>query len=489
MEEFLALLTPRKCRVYAHNGGKFDWHYIVPHLEPFSDLMVIAGRLAKFRIGEAEFRDSFNIMPMPLKAGGNKFEIDYSILEKENRDVPANRENIRERLRTDCLYLAQMLETFFEEFGHHLTISGASMDAWSKISGIDKPDSGSAFYEHFAPYYFGGRVEVFHAGEFKGPFRIIDRNSAYPHAMLSLHPWGLIVNESTSLPKARGALERSFITLDANSTGAFPFRDDTGSLTFPADRLPRTFRVTGWEYLAALETGTLERPRVLSVSTVAESIEFNSYMDHFYKMKTTAKQQGDAARYEFSKRFLCSLYGKFGSNPEEYREYKVVEPRFIDVACEADGYLFNAELGPWALLSRPLHENRQRFYNVATAASITGFVRAGMWRSLRGVQVPLYCDTDSIACVGTGQLELDAEKLGAWKVEANCTYGAFAGRKLYACQTEAGTWKTASKGVRLTAEQIVRIAQGETIEHEPEFPTYSVKQGIHFQTRKIRRTA
>src|SRR4051812_21942910 len=65
----------KKVIVYAHNGGRFDWHFLLPHLDPFTPVMIIAGRLAKFTIGECEFRDSYNILPSPLSAY-QKDEID-----------------------------------------------------------------------------------------------------------------------------------------------------------------------------------------------------------------------------------------------------------------------------------------------------------------------------------------------------------------------------------------------------------------------------
>lgn len=488
-EAFLQSLETREAICYAHNGGKFDWHYLIPDIQAHSDIMVIAGRLAKFKIGQCEFRDSFNIMPMPLRAGGQKFEIDLSILESTQRDIPANRELIRERLRTDCLYLYDMLDKFHAEFGRHLTISSASMSAWSKISGIAKPETSAEFYATLAPYYFGGRVEVFAPGVHERQFKVIDKNSAYPHAMLSLHPWGTIIHENDKLPVTDAYTSRCFISLSAGSTGAFPFRGDDGALTFPADGERRDFHITGWEYLCARDTGTLQGARVTRVLSLPESIEFTSYMDHFYRMKSDAKAAKDAARYEFAKRFLCSLYGKFGSNPDNYYEYTFVEPRHIEAACELDGYDFVAELGPWALMQRPMRAERKRFYNVATAASITGYVRADLWKSLRDVALPLYCDTDSIACCDTGNLRLHDSELGAWKVENVCDFGAFAGRKLYAVRTLDGKYKTASKGVRLSAQEIIRIAEGDEIDYEPEFPMYSIKQGIRFQKRTIRRTA
>lgn len=491
MVEFL---SQRDCLAYAHNGGRFDWHYLLEFVPPFTNCMVIAGRLAKFKIGDCEFRDSFNIMPMPLRAGGYKLEIeDWSIFEEQARDLPANRDVIRDRLRTDCLYLFRMLETFFMEFGLHLTVSSASMSCWSKIAEVPKPETTAEFYERLAPYYFGGRVECFAQGIIESPFKIIDLNGAYQWAMTYYHPYGETIHESETLPKSRPSIQRAFITLTAESHGALPFRADDGSLTFPADRELRTFHVSGWEYLSALETGALDQGcEIVSVLQLPGSIEFNAYMSHFYKMKLAAKAAKDDARYEFAKRFLCSLYGKFGSNPVNYSEYQLVPPRYIDAACESEGYSYCAELGPHALLSRPLGEIKQRFYNVAVSASVCGFIRAYDWRSMCAVRrkghLLHYIDTDCLHATDTGDLELDAYRLGAWKVEANCRRGAYAGKKLYACETVEGKWKTASKGVKLTHEQIWRVAQGEEIEYVPEVPQYSMKRGIHFVNRNIRRT-
>lgn len=491
----MGFLSARDCVAYAHNGGRFDWHYCLSHIPAFTPVMVIAGRLAKFQIGLAEFRDSYNIMPMPLRAGGKKFEIeDFGIFEQGQRDLPGNREIIRERLRTDCVYLWQMLETFFMEFGFHLTISSASMACWSRIADCKKPTTSAEFYARFAPYYFGGRVETFTKGEVFEQFKIVDINGAYQYAMEFLHPYGDIPHESQSLPNSRASIKRSFITLEAESHGAFPFRHDDGSLIFPADGATRQFHVTGWEFLGALETGCLAGGyEILSVLQLPASIEFRAYLDHFGKMKTEAKQNGDQTRYEFAKRFLCSLYGKFGSNPDNYSEYQLCPPRYIEAACEAEGYSFCAELGPHALLSRPLPEVKKRFFNVGTAASITGFVRAHGWRAIhtirgQGAKVH-YIDTDCLHATETGGLELDDFRRGAWKLEAECTYGAYAGKKLYACKTVEGKWKSASKGVKLKAEEIVRVAQGEVVTFNPDVPQYSMKRGINFVPRKVRRTA
>ena len=57
------------------------------------------------------------------------------------------------------------------------------------------------------------------------------------------------------------------------------------------------------------------------------------------------------------------------------------------------------------------------FFNVATAASITGFVRSYLFRSLLAVKNPVYCDTDSIMCSNGDKLDIGGN-LGQWELES-----------------------------------------------------------------------
>lgn len=484
--EFLDFITDGEKIVYAHNGGKFDWHYCLHRLEPFSDLMVIAGRLAKFQIGEAEFRDSYNILPMPLSAW-QKDEFDYSLMEPDVRHKPENWQKIRRYLQNDCVYLHEMITEYIGRYGLNITQASSAMKVWQKISGIKAPNTPQSFYEFFSPYYYGGRVQCFESGIIERDFQVIDINSAYPFAMKHHHAWGDNYVISDKLPNSRAYIQRSFIQLRGVSKGAFPFRTKTG-LDFPSDSVSREYFVTGWEFLAAIETRTLDDWELISCITFNDSIVFDDYVDEFYQMKDEAKASGDKASYIFAKLFLNSLYGKFAANPDKYHEYTVVNPRYIE-AAETDGYDFCAELAEWALMSRPLGDEKARYYNVATAASITGFVRAYLWRAINECEGVIYCDTDSIACTTTGSLSLDSSQLGAWDNEASCHFGAVAGKKLYAFHTNDNKWKTASKGVRLSPEEICRVANGQTVAHTPESPSYSLKRGIGFITRKINRSA
>ena len=108
-EQVAEFFARRKARVYAHNGGKFDYHFLRNHINSDEPIMVIAGRLARFKIGDSEFRDSYNILPVPLRAY-EKTVVDYTIFEPGLRDLPANRAIIEAYLKSDCVNLAEFLQ-------------------------------------------------------------------------------------------------------------------------------------------------------------------------------------------------------------------------------------------------------------------------------------------------------------------------------------------------------------------------------------------
>lgn len=486
-EDLITFLMDKNVIAYAHNGGKFDWHFITQYIPDFSPLTIIAGRLAKFKIGECEFRDSYNIIPAPLSAY-KKDEIDYAIFEEGVRDEPENWENIRSYLKSDCIYLHEMISSFIEDYGVNLTQASAAMKVWSKNSGIPKPKSSPYYYEEMSQYYYGGRVECFQTGIISYPFKVVDINSAYPFAMLSDHPWGIIYSSLDYIPPefSDDEIGRCFITLNAASMGAFPIREKTG-LQFPDDGEVRKFYITGWEYLAARDTNTLANENIIEVRIFDDKINFKDYVEHFYEMKTQAKSAKDDARYLFAKLFLNSLYGKFSSNPANYEEFMTIPAQHINASNE-DGWFFCKMIDEMtAVVNRPLEEEKRRYYDVSVAASITGFVRGYLWRNIKSCDNVIYCDTDSIAAKNTDNI-LISDNLGAWSIDATCDKGYIAGKKLYAFHKVEGGYKIASKGVKLTPEEIIEIASGKEIVYEPEVPTFSIKGPIRFTPRRIKMT-
>lgn len=478
-EDVKKFLERERFIVYALNGGRFDYHFLLDHINPFEPIMVVNGRIARMFIGACEFRDSYSIIPMPLSAY-KKDEIDYGIMEEDRRDRPENERAIREYLRNDCKYLYDLVISFVDSYGVNLTLASSAFRQWRKITGNKNPKTTRGFYHAIKPFYYGGRVQCFKMGEIKHGFSIYDVNSAYPNAMLKFHPYGATYSVSRRLP--RKDVELCFIRLEADSTGAFPFRSDHG-LYFPDDGQQREFFVTGYEFCKAETLGLLKGAVIREVYTFPEKIEFGQYVRHFFKLKQEAEKRDDKIKRNEAKLFLNGLYGKFAANPEEYREFMPVDPKYVE-GSGVEGWQFNSMFGPWALLYRPLPEEKQNFYNLATGASITGAQRAEMMEALNAVEEPLYCDTDSIVCRRSKSLRI-GDALGQWKKEADCNYGAIAGKKLYAFRKSDGRYKIASKGVKLSALEIIRIARGEEIEAENTAPTFTIHKEPYLMSRKI----
>lgn len=99
---------------------------------------------------------------------------------------------------------------------------------------------------------------------------------------------------------------------------------------------------------------------------------------------------------------------------------------------------------------------------------------------------PIYCDTDSIICEEFYG-ETDSTKLGAWKMEGQADSVAIAGKKLYAAFSGGECIKLASKGVRLTGKDVVKICKGDTLEWANQAPSFSLSHAPNFVHRKISR--
>lgn len=501
----VSFFRDRKCTVYFHNGGKFDLHYLRSDFNSDENILLINGRITRAYIGAAEFRDSYSLIPVPL-AKYQKETFDYSILEASERDKPENIPKIEQYLKSDCVNLGDMLLQFFERYGHHLTQAGAAMNYWAKhYHGNRKPRQSPAQFERYRPFYYGGRVECFTSGYREMAFKVVDKNSAYPDAMLSEHPIACEAMLLSALPRDSD-LPRCFITLRGVSQGALPYRLDSGELVFPWDETVRLYHVTGWEYIAALEESALRVETILEVHLFRETVNFSDYIHHFYNERKIAKCNGDKAGDLFAKLFMNSCYGGFAMNPENYHEYLLSSEEKLADHLEDDYAIYH----PWgdgrSLLWRKLPvEAQQRMYkNIATAASITGLVRASLFRDLCRVRNPLYCDTDSISAADVSGLQIGAE-LGQWKIELECDAYAIAGKKLYAQRSAydqglnketgeydypQGAYKIACKGVKLSAAEIIEIARGCTLAYHPAVPTYSItRPQPRFISRQVRLTA
>lgn len=520
-EDFVAAIINKDCIVYAHNGGKFDYMFLLEFIKE-TKAQIINGRIVSMMLGRAELRDSFSIIPEALKKLGGKKEIEYWKLEKEHREK--HRDEILEYLYYDCKSLWEAVTRYRSIAGTNKTIASNAL-AFAKSLGIDPGKTNYRFDSKYRVFYFGGRCECFQPGTHQN-IHLLDIHSAYPFAMTHDHAtgdnfmrWGSLDNLS------REQIQRSFITVECMSRGAFPLRTKEG-LIFPHEY--NEYNVTGWEYLVAKEFGLIDNEKIQSVRVTGETINFTPYVNHWYKFKASYDKKTDPMNYTIGKIMMNSLYGKLSQNPARYYDYKIVaagthichKPVALsdnDKVCSKcgndmldHGWMLHTEYKDheihrreslWKYQFRDGIEWKAKglYNNVATGASITGFTRAHLLRAmcLLGWDNVIYCDTDGIVCKGSADLSRlpFSEALGDWEHENTAPLGHFAGKKLYGIKL-SGTdakgiplTKIASKGSRLAFNDLERIINGETITWRNDAPTFSIDGSARFVTREIRATA
>lgn len=457
--------------IYAHNGGRFDFRFLMHMIEGKSLFMGTA--LMKAPIGKHELRDSLRILPMALK-DYKKDDFDYSCLKLENRHKPGVRETIFEYMGNDCEYLYEMVVAFRQRFGTHLTVGQAGITELKKHYEFECLSE--RVDETLRKFFWGGRVECVQGrGHWKGDYKLYDRNSMYPAEMaFTLHPVG-----SDFSGRSKGGITEKtvFIDLTCQQRGAFPCYGDDGKLTFtkPYGR----FFVTIHEFNAAIELDLISHIKFHQIIDCEKQTTFSDYIlplyEERFKWKAVIKQASEgspayeeAVRQDLLVKFLLnSSYGKFAWNPRNAKE-SYVRPRDNDLG-PPKGFEDCIMPKEWNDVFEIWEKEalRKRYNNVATAASITGAARANLLRILHAAVDPIYCDTDSVICRDLPIDDLHPTRLGAWDLEAEFDEVVIAGKKLYACRKMVDGKpkdKVRAKGLGdMTFEEIRALVEGESV--------------------------
>lgn len=472
--------------IYAHNGGRFDVFYLMKWIIG-NPMRIIKSRIIKAMIlckdGFHELRDSYAIMPFPLgkfKGKVQKKEIDITKLEKEVREQ--HKDEIIEYLKYDCISLWELCVAFVEMFGLQLTIGTTAMKELRKIHTFQLLDA-EMDSDFRGKFYFGGRVECFQKGILPGAWKVYDVNSMYPSVMRNMkHPIGQPSWEGVKVGKTT-----CFITVTGKNYGAFPLRIKSGT-DFSCEY--GTFHVTRHEWDTAMEFGLFEPEKIHRCINFEDQGTFEEFVDRFYNARLKAKLDGDAITELFYKFILNSAYGKFGQNPENYEENIITDQTtsLYDAGWKPSKVVDISKLPEdnYIVWSKPTNDTSR--FNVATGSSITGASRAVLLRGINNSINPIYCDTDSIICEALPDSELDSNKLGAWKLEAESDLACIAGKKLYALFQGSEVVKQANKGVNVTAQEIRRVCEGEIITSRRDAPSFKLDGSHRWINRKVRMT-
>jgi hypothetical protein len=490
-EDFLMFFMGKKCLVYFHNGGKFDFHFLLKLMGDGMKIRMINGRIVEIVYGSMILRDSYAIIPTALGAY-QKDKIDYAKFEKEVRHE--HMEEIIRYMKSDCVYLLELVQAFRDKAGKNLTIASTALSFCKRKIGTDPGKSDFNFDSKMRRFYFGGRVEAFKPG-IHGQASVYDIKSAYPFAMNHVHPSGTYITQNK---RSEGA---DFLTVQCFSNGAFPKRNREG-LFFPIDK--DIFNVTGWEFETAKRHGLISDIEIIDCVHFENRISFSGYVNHWFAEKQFAEDMGNKTNRHIAKIMLNSLYGKLAQNPLNYDDYKIVEPG----TPEENGWHVDYVTENYEVQRKSTRENMDEihgedwkekplFLNVATAASITGFVRAMLLDAIHttGRDKVAYCDTDSVIVLENDTRTLSiGRELGSWDLEGITPRIGIAGKKLYVTEKfidgpKKGEFKLASKGVRLEAKDVWDLCNGKEITWNNDAPTFSLVREPKFVVRKIRATA
>lgn len=476
----------REYLIYVHNGGKFDFHFFLKYLRE-SNPLIMGGRMVKVHFGKPgfpqEFRDSYSIIPMPLK-GYQKTEISYDKFEPEVREQ--HRREILDYQKDDCLYLFDLVSGFHTLAGDKLTIASAALPLLNSMHGFERM-KGDTIDNRFREYFYGGRCQCFEVGrltpKFGDKFYVYDRNSMYPAVMRDeLHPISATFDLQTDIDE-----RTDFALIVAKNDGCLPSRAEDGGLDFT--KTYGTFYATAHEIRAGLETGTLRIDKVKHAWAFHRKASFAEFVARFYGLRLEAKAVDDKVLDILYKLILNSAYGKFALNPRKFKQWlftvdEIPEPQRS--AEHPEGWTLHSQERDVFIWCRP-NPRKFGFYNVATAASITGAARANLHRNIALAVRPIYCDTDSIICEGF-RGELDDKALGGWKLEATGDLVGIAGKKLYTVTNRGDLVKKASKGVQLTPQQILDACDGREVLYENPVPNFALGGMPEFTARRINRT-
>jgi len=321
--------------------------------------------------------------------------------------------------------------------------------------------------------YRGGRTDIFRQGEFHDIIKL-DINSMYPYVMRE--------HEYPTKPVSKGVISQ--VPIDDVLeycrkyfvVGEFDIQLDAPCLAvkrekliFPIGRIRAV--LTSPEIVTVMEHGSLLECHGLVLYEKAKL--FDGYVDHFYKLKSEAK---DNSIRELSKLFLNSLYGKFGQRQLgeitdvtantlywSVLESLPIEDNIIYYHDEHESYKV-VRMGNKLYKMTGAKQTPGNNSSPIISSAVTAYARCYLWNMMRtaGLDHVYYCDTDSLFVDRSGYEALDSaglinnKELGKLKVEGigSCVLRGPKDYDWYEGGMEKGERKQTIKGVPRSSKKL-----------------------------------
>ena len=438
--EFMRFFLKKKYRGYvcfAHNGGKFDFNFILENIfkdAEFKDRFQVepirlGGRVAQIKISTTKkdgiinqswyLRDSINYFKTSLKALTKSFNVPIKKGDFDHRKINFNNWKELEPewspyLKDDCISLYQCLQKWelhlMEDYNVRLKESMTIAQMAMRIFRINYLNQSIPTYQasevDISKSYVGGRCEIF--TRYGENLKYYDINSLYPYVMHENPiPVGVPIHTHDFTLKDFGVC---YAIVQAPKDMKYPLLPHK---TVDANKNPKLvfprYKFGAWfctpELVKAKELGYTVETRDGYIFT-KEKI-FKEYVDTLYKVKQNGK---DAIEITTSKYFLNSIYGKFGQKRE--KEQMVIFPKDA-IGYEPIDFFGDIEIYSRKVISKSMH------ILPAIASFITCYARLHLYSFIEHIEKQggnvYYCDTDSVVC--DIELDCDPMALGAMKDE------------------------------------------------------------------------
>lgn len=397
LDKFLEYLETGKryngWSIFAHNGGKFDFLFLIEPMMRRGWTFSISERQGRVMVLEVKakrskfsFFDSYSLLPSSLADLCKAFGVPH---QKETFDFSRHRVSksdpkLMKRLENDCKGLREILLSFYGSdyiTNPQVTIASQALDTFRNSFGADVVSLPAEHEDVFREsFYAGGRVEVY-KGWSKG-VRSYDVNSLFPYAMLEPMPVGDCRKVRTYKPGLIGFYKVRIRTTPNWYITPLLVKGDKNMFVKGAGEYFISSRML--EYLK-LEYGVRCEVEWGFVFSGAEPI-LRDYVNTFYKLK--AENRGNAMYY-IAKLFLNALYGKFAQNRDKYR---------IETFNGQNNFIvMEGEIAQRLHLVLIPHRSQSRFILPYLSAWITDLARLYHFRLMQEHPRDMfYCDTDSL---------------------------------------------------------------------------------------------
>lgn len=382
------------------------------------------------------FQDSFAIIPLSVAQMAKAFGMDISKLHIEYTDHREEggqlTDDDKEYITYDILIVQKGLQYFFDQNLNKITLGSDALADFKSIitpKNFDRYFPKPAYDKDIRRSYKGGfsYVKEDIAGKTIGNGIVLDVNSLYPSRMYYCElPYGegkyfegeyikdevynLYIQSITCifeikenyLPTIQIKNSRSFANNEylKNSNGQEVLLTLTSvdlKLFFEHYNVYNLEFHGGWKFKSSTEI-------------------FKPFIDKWMAIKIEASRTGNLGLRTLAKLMLNNLYGKFALNPK-------VTSKIPYLDSEKDIVRYH--------LADPT--DREPIY-IPVATFITAHARYYTISSAQKVYDRFcYADTDSLHLIGTDlpNLDIDDDKLGAWKLEKTFTRAKFVRQKTY----------------------------------------------------------